>query len=766
MSKARDLADFVSDGSPLSDGTISVSEVSGAAPTASPNFTGDATFDTDTLAVDSTNNRVGIGTTSPSVPLEVSAGTGDAGVKVTSTTANALVTFADSTTTATTGLGAAGNEFKVIVNSNEQLRIDSSGNVGIGTPFPSSLLDVDKSQNSETNIEVSNTNTGADAQVRTKYTTDGGLFTVGKTSDAHAFGGDAYLYNVDNTNIRFATNDTERFRIGSSGELGIGGATYGTAGQVLTSGGSGAAPTWADAASGADKVNLAITETVAAGDAMQLNSDGSIDKVLATTSATTEDPNLAETTRTSQPYKVPTKKSIVFVPNDPTRFVVAYQDNDNSNYPTLVAGSIASGGGVTLGSAVVLETQATAYDSMACIIDPADNQTIIVVYYSSGGVVNRMTYATLSASGTTITASGNFTNPHTEGPSGGRIEDAELRVITGTSPTRFLLTMRGAYTTFGSDRIIGRTFTLDTTGPTWSLGTLADLSGGNSSGTGCATAINPSDPDHCILSRYNTSNNRLELVYVDISASGNLTDQGQLVISRVGGGVAIPYSGSFGVIYDSNSGHYVTVWRDQNTNNLEGAGCSLSGTTLTQIANGNTVNAAGNISHFGMKADENYNSGKFVICYPNSVNRPRTAICTYNGSTGAVGFDINDTYDASNTYTVNFFDVAVSNNGSGIYVSTYTQGTGSGSFNVGRLGVDVTTSNLDTGKMHGIAQEAGVNGDSIDVLFGGIDETQTGMTPGSKYYIQEDGTVGTSTANAKKIGRAITSTKLLVDSVQ
>ena len=40
MSKARDLADFVSAGSPLADGTISVSEVSGAAPTASPTFTG------------------------------------------------------------------------------------------------------------------------------------------------------------------------------------------------------------------------------------------------------------------------------------------------------------------------------------------------------------------------------------------------------------------------------------------------------------------------------------------------------------------------------------------------------------------------------------------------------------------------------------------------------------------------------------------------------------------------------------------------------
>ncbi len=75
MSKARDLADFVSDGNPLADGTISVSEVSGAAPTASPTFTGDATFDTDTLAVDSTNNRVGIGTTTPIDALTVGGST-------------------------------------------------------------------------------------------------------------------------------------------------------------------------------------------------------------------------------------------------------------------------------------------------------------------------------------------------------------------------------------------------------------------------------------------------------------------------------------------------------------------------------------------------------------------------------------------------------------------------------------------------------------------------------------------------------------------
>lgn len=46
--------------------------------------------------------------------------------------------------------------------------------------------------------------------------------------------------------IAFTEGGTESFRIGSSGQLGVGGANYGTSGQVLTSGGASAAPSWAN----------------------------------------------------------------------------------------------------------------------------------------------------------------------------------------------------------------------------------------------------------------------------------------------------------------------------------------------------------------------------------------------------------------------------------------------------------------------------------------------------------------------------------------
>jgi hypothetical protein len=45
--------------------------------------------------------------------------------------------------------------------------------------------------------------------------------------------------------IAFAEGGVERLRIADAGQIGIGGANYGTSGQVLTSGGPSAAPSWA-----------------------------------------------------------------------------------------------------------------------------------------------------------------------------------------------------------------------------------------------------------------------------------------------------------------------------------------------------------------------------------------------------------------------------------------------------------------------------------------------------------------------------------------
>ena len=69
-----------------------------------------------------------------------------------------------------------------------------------------------------------------------------------------------------NTAIRFPAADTvsfetagsERLRVGPAGQIGIGGATYGTSGQVLTSGGSSGAISWST-------INVSFTTNVVTG---------------------------------------------------------------------------------------------------------------------------------------------------------------------------------------------------------------------------------------------------------------------------------------------------------------------------------------------------------------------------------------------------------------------------------------------------------------------------------------------------------------------
>ena len=92
--------------------------------------------------------------------------------------------------------------------------------------------------------------------------------------------------------IKTFPSDTERLRITTNGEWGIGGANYGTDGQVLTSQGSGAAVQWEDAPSGGASTIGALTDVTmdatnfVDGILIQPNSDGSAPTTGTLSSAT------------------------------------------------------------------------------------------------------------------------------------------------------------------------------------------------------------------------------------------------------------------------------------------------------------------------------------------------------------------------------------------------------------------------------------------------------------------------------------------------
>ena len=457
---------------------------------------------------------------------------------------------------------------------------------------------------------------------------------------------------------------------------------------------------------------------ITAGDPVGLNSDGTV--------STCTSLGLTETYfETDSSYYM----SVAYDTGN-NKVVIAYRDDGNSSYGTAIVGTI-SGTSITFGTPVVFESAQT--NEIQAIFDPDSGNVVIV--YADGGNSNYATAIVGVVSGTSIS----FGAPVVFG--GTSIFEENGGITYDTTNNKVVIAYRDTSNSSYGTAIVG-----SVSGNVISFG---------------SKVVYESALTYSSVITFDSNAGKVVICYRD----GGNSNQGTYVVGTVSGssisfGTAAVFTTnnnsfySAGITFDSNSNKVVVAYRNSA---LTPAGSirvgTVSGTTITW-GDRVTYDIGSTISYARPQAlTFNTTSNKVAISFGSgSASGSRYLVeGTVSGSTITLGSNIS-------LNTLGSYGTIAYDPDNNVYIIAYRDGS---SVDSGAVQIYNAASTL--GAWIGFATETVADATETTVTtIGGINESQTGLTTASTYYLQNDATVSATEATGREVGRATAATKLYV----
>jgi len=728
-------------------------DVSSAMPLTGGTFTGDVTFDGATAGRDIVFDR-------SDNALEFAD--------------NATATFGDG---GDLSIKHDGSNSYIDVYTNNLLIRDTNGNMATFVQDGAVNLYFDN------NLKFATTNTGVAitgaATISTDLTVTGDLTVSGTTttintqtldvedknvvigkvsnpSDTTADGGGITLKGASDKTINWVNSTdawtfSEHINIASGKKLGVGGANYGTSGQVLTSGGSSTHPSWTTISS-APQITATADGAITAGKTCIITTAGKAKQVasapVAINPVTRNSGSEASKSGTGGEYlQNPYAGCVAYDPDSDT-VAVAQREDSNGNAKVYLFST--NGDNLVYRTVtVLLSSNSNRYGSTSVVALPG-RRYLATYYDSANSGTTQVVILTVNANGdgwsagspTALKANGTYTNSifgiHT---TGGRVAFSVNGAGTGgISNGRHALVCGDA----------------GTTGSTWTYRSLSD----NIFGEPTSSRVTLD---------YDSTN---DVIGVQAGNSNLLEIIGMRIASGTGANISkgTKYTLTTGTVNDSRhrckhiSG---TTWVSEWAQGTNGP-IYLNTTTINSslaVSNGSQYSLSGSGNNGGISLDVT-NEGRLLLGWLHNDYVAKVKQYTLSGTT-LTALSGETEILTSITDKDRFAFRYMGHNGKiAAFVSRGANGLAYGTADTTEDGSNMTAENYI-----GIAASTVSDGAAATIdVSGATNSSQSSLTPGQKYYVQSNGTLGLTPATSPTAevfaGTAIAATKIIVNDQQ